>query len=406
MKKKVLIYPCGTEIAFEIYNSVKYSTFFEVYGGSSDYDHGHFVYERLVERLPFITDNSSRDEVRKFNEAVKSYGFDFIYPAMDGVLTVFARYREELDAVLVAPDAFTSEATRRKSKTYELLEDIIPLPRLYKEDEIPEKYPVFTKPDIAQGSKGARRIDTKEALLSLRSSGEISDNLVLEYLPGKEYTIDCFTNLEGKLVYARGRGRNRIKTGIRGGWFFQLREAENGELKLLEVSARIAGTSAITRNIGVNLPLLTLFTFSGQNIEEIIVNDYKIELDRAFANSYRISLEYDRVYIDFDDTLIWNGKVNLRLISFMYQCLNEGKKLILITRHDGDLTEKLIKYRLTNLFDEIIHLNKTEQKSDFIDKTGAILIDDSYGERKEVHKKLGIPVFDVPMTECLMKSDD
>lgn len=434
MRKKVLIYPCGTEIAFEIYNSVKYSTFFEVYGGSSDYDHGHFVYDKLVEKLPFITDNSSREEVSKFNESVKSYGFDFIYPAMDGVLTVFARHREELDAVLVAPDAFTSEAARRKSRTYELLKGIIPLPRLYKEDEIPEKYPVFTKPDIAQGSKGARRIDTREIYISLRNSEEISDNLVLEYLPGKEYTIDCFTNLEGRLVYARGRGRNRIKTGIsvntelvsetenkifwelaekinsvlhqRGGWFFQLREAENGELKLLEVSARIAGTSAITRNIGVNLPLLTLFTFSGQNIEDIIINDYRIELDRAFANSYRISLEYDRVYIDFDDTLIWNGKVNLRLISFMYQCLNEGKKLILITRHDGDLEEELIKYRLTNLFDEIIHLNKTEQKSDFIDKTGAILIDDSYGERKEVYEKLGIPVFDVPMTECLMKSDD
>ena len=129
-------------------------------------------------------------------------------------------------------------------------------------------------------------------------------------------------------------------------------------------------------------------------------------MDRAFANSYHISLKYDRVYIDFDDTLIWNGKVNLRLISFLYQCLNEGKKLILITRHNGDLTEELIKYRLANIFDEIIHLNRTEQKSDFIDKTGAILIDDSYGERKEVHKKLGIPVFDVPMTECLMKSDD
>ena len=129
-------------------------------------------------------------------------------------------------------------------------------------------------------------------------------------------------------------------------------------------------------------------------------------MDRAFANSYRISLEYDRVYTDFDDTLIRNGKVNLRLITFLYQCLNEGKKIILITRHSGDLEEELIKYRLTSLFDEIIHLNRTEQKSDFIDKTGAILIDDSYGERKEVNEKLGIPVFDVPMTECLMKSGD
>ena len=211
MRKKVLIYPCGTEIAFEIYNSVKYSTFFEVYGGSSDYDHGHFVYGKLVEKLPFITDNSSREEVSKFNESVKSYGFDFIYPAMDGVLTVFARYREELDAVLVAPDAFTSEATRRKSRTYELLKGVIPIPEIFYNDAIPDRYPVFIKPDVGQGSKGARRADTKETYLSIRNSGAISDNLVLEYLPGKEYTVDCFTNLSGKLIFARGRGRNRIR---------------------------------------------------------------------------------------------------------------------------------------------------------------------------------------------------
>ena len=434
MKKKVLIYPCGTEIAFEIYNSIKYSTFFEAYGGSSDYDHGYFVYDKLVEKLPFITDKSSKEEVRRFYEAVKSYGFDFIYPAMDGVLTVFARYRDELDAILIAPDTFTSETTRRKSRTYELLKGVIPIPEIFYNDEIPDIYPVFIKPDVGQGSKGARRADTKETYLSIRSSGKISDNLVLEHLPGKEYTVDCFTNLSGKLIFARGRGRNRIKLGIsvntepvdesenkiffvlaekinsqlhqKGGWFLQLKEDKNGELKLLEVAARIAGTSAVTRNIGVNLPLLTLFTFSGQNIEEILVNNYNIELDRAFANSYRIDLEFDKVYVDFDDTIICNGKVNLRLISFLYQCLNENKKLILITKHDGDLEEQLVKYRLIGLFDRIIRLSRTEYKSDFIDKTDSIFIDDSYGERKEVREKLGIPVFDVAMIECLIKSNN
>ena len=90
----------------------------------------------------------------------------------------------------------------------------------------------------------------------------------------------------------------------------------------------------------------------------------------------------------------------------MYQCLNENKKLILITKHDGDLEGKLVKYRLTGLFDRIIRLSRAEYKSDFIDKTDSIFIDDSYGERKEVREKLGIPVFDVAMVECLIKSND
>lgn len=33
MKKRVLIFPAGTEIAFEIVNALKYSKFVEIYGG-------------------------------------------------------------------------------------------------------------------------------------------------------------------------------------------------------------------------------------------------------------------------------------------------------------------------------------------------------------------------------------
>lgn len=95
----------------------------------------------------------------------------------------------------------------------------------------------------------------------------------MEDLPGREYTVDYFINTDGKIVYAKGRGRKRIKNGIsvnaafddnpqfrqlserinevikqKGGWFFQLKETRNGLLKLFEVAERIAGTSAISRN--------------------------------------------------------------------------------------------------------------------------------------------------------------
>ena len=45
MKKNILVFPCGSEIGLEIYNSVKYSTYFNLIGANSSDDHGKFVYE-------------------------------------------------------------------------------------------------------------------------------------------------------------------------------------------------------------------------------------------------------------------------------------------------------------------------------------------------------------------------
>ena len=38
-RKKILIFPAGTEIAFEIFNALKYSKFVELFGGTSANDH-------------------------------------------------------------------------------------------------------------------------------------------------------------------------------------------------------------------------------------------------------------------------------------------------------------------------------------------------------------------------------
>jgi hypothetical protein len=55
------------------------------------------------------------------------------------------------------------------------------------------------------------------------------------------------------------------------------------------------------------------------------------------------------------------------------------------------------------LFDRVIHLKYGDEKSDYILQHNSIFIDDSYGERKKVHDRCGIPVFDVSMIECLLE---
>ena len=424
MKKKVLVYPCGTEIGLEIYRSLRYSTHYELFGGSDNNDHGIFVYKNIIDGLPFIKDDSSPEELIRFEKIISSYNIDFIYPAMDGVITVLAKNRDLFRETIVVTDSETASVCRSKKKTYSLLDGIIHTPLLYRSIDEIASYPVFVKPDVGQGSVGARIINNKAEMLGI----DFNKYVVMEYLPGYEYTVDCFTNADGRLIYSRARIRNRIKNGIsvntafvdrlifrdiaekinsslhqKGGWFFQLKEDCTGILKLLEVSVRIAGTSALSRNTGANLPLMTLDVFNHIRIDDVSLNDYQIELDRALENRYKISLSYSTVYIDYDDTVVHNGVVNTLVIRFLFQCLNRKIKLILLSKHDGDLNSELRKYRINDVFDEIIHIDRSAAKSDYITNCDCILIDDSYGERKTVGSTLNIPVFDTNMLECLME---
>lgn len=424
MKKRILVYPCGTEIGLEIYRSLNKSTHYEIWGGSCSYDHGRFVYENHIDELPYIVDASTSREVERFDEIIRGYDFDYIYPSMDGVLTVFAKYREKLKPIVIAPDIETAEITRSKKKTYQILKNFIPTPDIYTEPSI---FPVFLKPDSGQGAVGTKLIYTRQ---ELNEAIKVDRNLlILEYLPGREYTIDCFTNVSGELIYAEARERKRIKNGIsvntvfkynpvfieyankinaiirqKGAWFFQMKEDKDGNLKLLEVASRIAGTSAISRIAGVNLPLLTIHLYDGNEIDSVIMNPgYKaLELDRALYNCFCLDISYDTVYVDYDDTLIVDGKINVELISFLYQSVNEQKRIILLTKHDGNIMTSLSRWKIKEIFDEIIPLENNAHKSDYV-KQNSIFIDDSYGERREVFEKCDVPVFDTHMIEGLMK---
>lgn len=423
--KKVLVYPAGTEIALEIFRSVKNSIHFDVYGGSSSYDHGVFVYKKHIDDLPFITDNSTKEDVLEFIEKIKSYDFDFIYPATDSVVYKFSEFKELFKETIITPDFFTVGVARSKNKAYSIFKNIINVPLIYDENNV--KFPCFIKPDVGQGAVGARVVNSQSELeFYLKNSKKRM--LVLEYLPGVEYTIDCFTNNDGKLIFAQPRTRKRIKSGIsvntynikdnrfykiaqkineklhqRGGWFFQLKERENGELVLLEVASRIAGSSEITRANGVNLPLMTLHLFNMENINSVICNNLQIEADRALASVYKLDLQYNTAYVDYDDTVIINDNINIDMIKFIYQSINKNVKVILITRHDGDIDASLKQYRLERCFDEVIKIDKTDSKHIYIKDKQSIFIDDSYKEREEVKKYCNIPTFSPQEIECLIE---
>ena len=67
-RKKVFVFPAGTEIGLEIFNSLKYSKFVELYGGSSSIDHSSFVYTNLIEGFPFYNELGFLDYLNEMME--------------------------------------------------------------------------------------------------------------------------------------------------------------------------------------------------------------------------------------------------------------------------------------------------------------------------------------------------
>ena len=189
---------------------------------------------------------------------------------------------------------------------------------------------------------------------------------------------------------------------LHGAWFFQVKADQQGVLKVMEVAPRIGGTSALSRVRGVNLPLLSLYESERLPVR-ITPGDYSVEIDRALVNRYRHNIHYQTLYVDFDDTLVIRGMLNVELVKLLYQGINRGVRLVLLTRHNGDLTAQLRRWRVENLFDEVIHLGPAESKVDFIKDKDAVFIDDSFAERNAVHEKTRIVTLDPSMIDVLFE---
>ncbi len=419
-KRRVLVFPGSTEIGLEIWRSLRYCRNVSLCSaGSVSPSHADFVFEDCY----LVPDVNGGDWVEPLNRAVEEAGADYVYPAHDDVVLALAREASRVDAHVITSPVETCEVARSKLKTYELLRGTLPVPGIYEPDRAARRLPVFLKPDVGQGSAGAERVDTE---LALRAALERAPGLiVMENLEGREYTVDCFSDREKGLLFAGGRERVRTRSGIsmhsvpvenalfeeyalaisrklelHGAWFFQVKESSRGELVLLELAPRISGTMATHRVTGVNFPLLSIMEHERSDYE-VRPEGFRVEIERALVNRYRHDLEYRVVYVDVDDTLILEGRVNWELAGFLYQCLNKGRRLVAISRSRPDPSATLSRHRLLDLFDEVIPVGPSEEKTDFMDPEGSILIDDSYSERMKA-RAAGMATFDCSMIELLI----
>lgn len=414
----VLVFPAGEVNSVELHDALASCVNVTLYGASSVDRHGSYIFKNYLSGLPMVQD---RDFFDKLNGIIDEYGIDVVFPTHDTVAQILAENRDRLHARVIAADQRTAEICRDKRKTYQLFlgETFCP-----KTDQYIEEFPVFIKPVHGQGSVGARRINSAQ---EVPASPDREGYVMCEYLPGEEYTVDCFTDRHGSLRAVLPRSRKRTLAGIsvssetvepteefmtiartinqrlrfRGLWWFQVKRDKKGRLKLLEISTRCAGTMCMARALGVNLPLLSVYDAMELEIE-ILPNLYHAAADRTLISRYTLDYEYDTVYFDFDDTLVVDGRVHLPAIWFLYQCRNKNKTIILLTKHPTDVYTDMKKSCIAEtLFDRIIGISPQESKAAYINPCKAIFVDNAYAERKEVYDVHHIPVFDVDAIEFL-----
>ena len=418
--KNILIFPAGSEIGLEINNALKYQKNITIFGGTSVEDETQFTYRHVV-NLPFINEP---DFIECLNLEIDRNKIDYIYPAYDMVQCSLMERQEEIHAEIISSERDTVLLCRNKQKVYDYLKDRWYVPQYYK-DEITE-YPVFIKPKKGQGSLNAYRMDHQSDLEAYFENKNREEFVVCEYLPGKEFTVDCFTDASGNLLVVKARLRERIKNGIsvsaeiipekeairsiaedlnrkikfRGAWFFQIKENKCGELRLLEVSPRVSGTMGLTRNLGINFEMLDLYLHMGVPVQ-VVPNDYELKVSRTLISHYQSTVQFSTAYVDYDDTLVVNSKVNTHLLALLYQFRNQGKEIILISKHRGDIHAALSENCIAEgLFSKIITLLPEQEKAEYIEGD-SIFIDDSFSERKRIREKKGIPVFDLDTIEAL-----
>lgn len=287
---RTLILPAGSRIAIGAIKFLKKEKKFKVI--SADIDKlapGLYLSDKGYLTPPF----SQKNFWPEIKRLIKKEKIDIIIPALDPLLVEFAKnfdFFNQLGVRVIISPPETIFLTRDKWKTYELLKDEIPVAKSFiTKNKINIPFPLIIKPRDGSGSQNVFKVESKRELDFYWR--KIKNPIVQEYLEGKEYTVDCLSDLDGKLLACVPRIRIETKAGVsikgkvvkddriekiakkitekikfQGPFFFQLKE-KKGNLKLTEINARFGGGMPLTAKAGLNIYSLSVRLFLGEKIK-------------------------------------------------------------------------------------------------------------------------------------------
>lgn len=240
--------------------------------------------------LPPIKDETFFDRALEMIEREK---VDIIFPTSGFDTLVYSQRKAELEArgvVVAMSDWPAIDTCVDKWKFYQATRERFPLPRCTLDPSEREDFPCFVKPVEGKGARG---------IALCRNAGELAyqvsqrdDLLICDYLPGREYTIDCLSDLDGRPLVAVPRERIAVKEGIcvkgrvvhhpemeesclalaahlglKGPSCMQMKEDVDGKLRFLEINPRMGGATIFATLAGVNMAHLLVELARGRSVE-------------------------------------------------------------------------------------------------------------------------------------------
>lgn len=292
-------------------------------------------------QVPSATEESYCDIVL---EICKKEKVDIYFPNISAEVSAVVSRKEEfskINTIVSISNQLSVDIANNKLLTYQHLDKKgIPVPRFYAvhsvEDFIegckvlgyPEK-PVCLKITTGSGSRGVRIIDSNrnryqilvsekpnsfftsyEDILSvLASVNKLDEMMLLEYMPGNEYTVDLLAD-HGKILYMVGRenvvslmsiaqesvvsanefayevSRQVVEMlDLDGNVGLDFMKDENGRPMLMDINPRITATVSVIAAAGVNLPYLRIKQLLGEKLPEC-TPIYGTRLKRRYGEIY------------------------------------------------------------------------------------------------------------------------
>lgn len=248
-------------------------------------------------------------------EVIDTHQIDILIPTVHEELPVLGAFAADLPCEVVISNEAALRIGDDKKHMYEWAEEHIPSYMGkwttlgdWSQDWL-EADEQFIKPRQGRGGRGCKRA-TKEEIAWLKEHTEDGESMiVMEQLPGTEYTVDTYIAKDGTIIYTMVRERMGLAGGIsikgrtvknqkvidatkalfgelscRGPVFVQWKEDVDGNPKLVEMNPRLSGGLMISIAAGVN-PIDNILrehrgeTLAPQDWKEVTVLgylDYKV----------------------------------------------------------------------------------------------------------------------------------
>lgn len=253
--------------------------------------------------------------VIEVGEICRQFGVDLVIPTVDSELLPMAmsrgRFSSHNTSVAVSPISGL-RACEDKVRLTRVLEGLVPTAptAIWTGQDIPAdwRHPLVAKPRRGSGARGVSIIREPAELSAVPADGSY---LIMEYLPGPEYSVDVFRTRGGTVLAAVPRERLRVDSGVaiaartlhdaeleryataavealdlEGVANVQFRRDHNGRPTLLEINPRFPGTMPLTVGAGVDMPNLAVADALGEDVGQHRRDFEDVALVRRWADQF------------------------------------------------------------------------------------------------------------------------